>query len=371
MNTPAIALAHRDRAIPIHRLRTLFGGVGFLLWVGALGTVCWTIQYVLASAPTVGFAQALRQSLPVLELNLTVTMLPAPICALLLNLAPHSGLRRTAHYALAVTVCLVWCLCHEPDGSINGHWLDAVVQHRQLLADACDAAASLTVLLIAFGYYRTAANASDVLSRADVDAERLNNELQSARLQLLQAQIEPHFLLNTIANVRTLARLQPGAATDLIDNLGRYFAAALPHIRESEACLCDEMRLADAYLSIYRVRMGIRLSYAIDLPPELEPVRVPTMILLTLVENAVKHGIAPTVEGGFIRISATCEQTVLQLKVADSGCGLKPGQGTGSGLANCRARLRLRYGSGATLHLEGAEPRGVIATVRIPIARPI
>ncbi len=369
MNTSAIALPRRYRAIPIDRLRSLFGGMGFLLWVAAMGSVCWTIQYVLVRAPIAGLAQALRQALPVLELNLTVTMLPAPISAVLLNLAPPSGLRRIAHYALAVSVCLVWCLCHESNGIINEHWLDAVLNHRQSMADACDAAASLTVLFIAFGYYRTAANASDVLSRAHVDAARLNNELQSARLQLLQAQIEPHFLLNTIANVRTLARLQPSAAIDLIDNLGRYFAAALPHIRESEGCLCDEMRLADAYLAIYRVRMGKRLSYAIDLPPELAPVRVPTMILLTLVENAVKHGITPAVEGGFIRVSATRVQSVLQLKVADSGCGLKPGQGAGSGLANCRSRLRLRYGNRATLHLERADPRGVIATVRIPIER--
>ncbi len=369
MNAPTITLPHRYRAIPIERLRSLFGGMGFLLAVAAMGTVCWTVQYVLVRAPAAGIAQALRQALPVLELNLTTTMLPAPICAVLLNLAPPSGLRRLAHYALAVIVCLVWCLCHDPNGMINEHWLDAVVHDRPLLADACDAAASLTVLLIAFGYYRTAANASDVLSRTHVDAARLDNELQSARLQLLQAQIEPHFLLNTIANVRTLARLQPAAATGFIDNLGRYFAAALPHIRESEACLGDEMRLADAYLAIYRVRMGTRLSYAIDLPPELAPVRVPTMILLTLVENAVKHGITPAVEGGFIRVSAACEQSVLQLKVADSGCGLKPGLGAGSGLANCRSRLRLRYGSPATLHLERAEPRGVIATVRIPMAR--
>ncbi len=344
--------------------------MGFLLWLAALVTIGWTTQYVISSAPTAGLAQALRQALPVLELNLIVTVLPAPVVAALLNLAPASGLRRIALYALAVAVYLVWCLCHEPNGVINGRWIDDILHHREMLADVCDSAAALTLTVIAFGYYRTAASASDVLARAGIDAARLDNELQSARLQLLQAQIEPHFLLNTIANVRTLARHQPAAATDLIDNLGRYFAAALPHIRESEARLCDEMRLVDAYLAIYRVRMGTRLSYAVDLPPELAPVRVPTMILLTLVENAVKHGITPAVEGGFIRVSATCDQSVLQLKVADSGCGLKRGHGAGSGLANCRTRLRLRYGEQATLQLERAEPRGVMATVRIPIARP-
>lgn len=369
MNTSAIALPHWQRAVRFGRVRSLFGGLGFLFSVCAFATLQWTIEYVLASAPTIGLAQALLGAGLVFKLNLMITVPPQPIVVALINLAPPSGLRRYALYCLIVVSTVLWCIYLEPHGAFSGEWTDGVLHHGRWLAGILDSATALMLLTISLGYFRTAANASDVLARARVDEARLDSELQSARLQLLQAQIEPHFLLNAIANVRTLARLQPEAAVDLIDNLGRYFSAALPHIREGEARLSDEMRLVDAYLAIYRVRMGTRLSYELDLPPDLAPVRVPTMILLTLVENAVKHGITPAVEGGFIRVTAARDGSALELKVADSGCGLKPGQGGGSGLVNSRTRLRLQYGEQATLQLERAEPRGVIATVRIPLQR--
>jgi len=366
MNTPAIALPRYHKTIQTVRLRGLFAGLNFLLWVAAFVTVGWTIQYLLLSVPAIGLARSMRHLNQVIELDLMTTLLPMPFVAALLNRAPSAGAWRYALYALTVVASILWCVYLEPNGVFSGEWSDGILHHREWLAGLFDSAASVTLLVVAFGYYRTAASASDVLSRAQIDAARLDSELQSARLQLLQAQIEPHFLLNTIANVRTLARLQPSGAMDLIEHLERYFSAALPHIRESDAPLSDETRLVEAYLAIYRVRMGARLSYEVVLPPALAPVSVPTMILLTLVENAIKHGIAPAIEGGFIRVSAGWDNAMLELKVADSGCGLKPSLGTGSGLANCCTRLRLRYGERATLRLDRAEPRGVIATVHIP-----
>jgi LytS/YehU family sensor histidine kinase len=129
-----------------------------------------------------------------------------------------------------------------------------------------------------------------------------------------------------------------------MDHLMQYFAAALPRMRQEEAALADEMQLIDAYLAIYQVRMGARLNYEVSLPHELAAVRVPTMILLTLVENAIKHGVNPTVEGGLIRVSAARVQSTLVLKVSDSGAGLEAPQGYGSGLSNTCTRLRMRYG---------------------------
>jgi LytS/YehU family sensor histidine kinase len=185
----------------------------------------------------------------------------------------------------------------------------------------------------------------------------------------LRSQIEPHFLFNTLANIRTLAHIDRAAAVEMLDNLMRYLTAALPKLRQDHSPLAEEMQLLDAYLSIFRVRMGTRLSYAIDLPPELAQLRVPTMMLLTLVENALKHGINPIVEGGFIRVSAARSGSALILKVADSGHGIsdQQGHGTGTGLSNVRLRLMMQYGHAARLSLAHAEPRGVVAAISLPI----
>jgi LytS/YehU family sensor histidine kinase len=152
----------------------------------------------------------------------------------------------------------------------------------------------------------------------------------------------------------------------MIDNLVRYLGEALPRLRQDESALGDELRLVDAYLRIHQVRMGARLEYEITDPGDLAGERVPTMMLLTLVENALKHGINPLVEGGFIRVSATCERATLVLKVADSGRGLTTEHGHGAGLANVRLRLTMLYGERAILSLARAQSRGVVATVSIP-----
>ena len=200
-----------------------------------------------------------------------------------------------------------------------------------------------------------------------IQSETLDAEVKQARLQLLRAQVEPHFLFNTLATVRTLARIDRPAAVDMIDNLMRYLAEALPRLRQDESALGEELRLIEAYLRIDQVRMGTRLAYEVPNPGDLATERIPTMLLLTLVENALKHGINPAVEGGFIRVSAMRERSTLVLKVADSGRGLTTEQGHGMGLANVRLRLMMLYGGKAVLSLARAESRGVVATVSIPL----
>jgi LytS/YehU family sensor histidine kinase len=222
------------------------------------------------------------------------------------------------------------------------------------------------LLLWAFSYYRAASQASDRLARAQIDAASRDAELKQARLQLLKAQIEPHFLFNTLATIHALARTERPAAIELIDNFMQYVSAALPKLRHEETTLADEMQLIDAYLAIYQVRMGRRLSYEIPPVQQLPALRIPPMILLTLVENALKHGVNPTIAGGFIRVSVTRERSTLVVRVADSGQGMQAQQGHGTGLANVRMRLMMRYGDKASLSLAPAEPRGVVATVRIP-----
>jgi len=221
----------------------------------------------------------------------------------------------------------------------------------------------LVVLVVIF-----AAREFRIRRAGELQAAELAAQLSEARLHYLTSQIEPHFLFNTLATIRTLARIDLPAAIDMIDNLMRYLYEALPKLRQEDSSLADELQLIDAYLRIHQIRMGTRLSYELLVPQELVSERIPTMILLTLVENAVKHGINPAVEGGSIRVSASREHQALVLKVADSGQGLAATDGHGLGLANIRRRLAMLYGDEAILSLARLASRGTVATVSIPMA---
>ncbi len=194
----------------------------------------------------------------------------------------------------------------------------------------------------------------------------LQVEATQARLQLLQAQIEPHFLFNSFANVRRLLRTDTAAASGLLLDLLRYLGEALPRLRDSTSTLGREVNLTHAFLSVHAVRMGQRLCFDFDVPAELAARSVPPMSLLTLVENALKHGLQPLAEGGSIHISARTLDGALTLTVADDGQGMGDACGHGTGLANLRAQLKAIYGSAASLSLRVNEPRGVTATVALP-----
>jgi len=152
----------------------------------------------------------------------------------------------------------------------------------------------------------------------------------------------------------------------MLGQLSRYLRAALPKIRESDTTLADEIELVSAYLGVQAIRMGERLQVVIRVPPALLGATVPSMMLATLVENAIKHGIAPLTEGGSIVVTASRRGESLLLSVADTGKGFDAGSGTGVGLANIRARLSALYGTAASLRLETNSPRGFIATVVLP-----
>jgi LytS/YehU family sensor histidine kinase len=209
---------------------------------------------------------------------------------------------------------------------------------------------------------------AEAANAAKLDRARLDRQMEEARLQVLQAQIEPHFPFNTLATVRRLYQTEPAAAVAMLDNLMRYFAVPLPQMRATESTLVREASLAEAYLNIQRIRMGRRLAFAIEIPDSLRDAQFPPVMLLTLVENAIKHGISPLPEGGFIRISAQIAETSLQVQVADSGQGFAKTSGAGTGLANTRARLTAMYGPRARLSLGLNRPRGVTATLSLPYA---
>jgi LytS/YehU family sensor histidine kinase len=203
------------------------------------------------------------------------------------------------------------------------------------------------------------------------DVTRLTLEQQRVELQLqvLQSQIEPHFLFNTLATIRRLHQTDPARGRETLAGFIHYLRCALPEMRASETTLGREVDLIAAYLDVLRVRMGRRLDFSIDVAPGLRDYRIPPLSLATLVENAVKHGLGSLPEGGKLAIGASLEGGSLVLRVADTGTGLTASHGTGMGLTNLRVRLRSLYGEAGTLVLSSNEPRGLAATLRIP-ARP-
>ena len=196
----------------------------------------------------------------------------------------------------------------------------------------------------------------------------LENQMIEARITMMEAQIEPHFLFNTLATLKRLYRTEPVAGARMVSRLIEYLRAALPQIRHGIPTLAAEIDLVRAYLEILKIRMGPRLAFTIDAPPAALSIPFPAMVLLTLVENAVKHGLYQLPDGGRIDIRVIDSADKIAVEVRDNGVGLQAGAGTsgsGIGLANIRARLGALYGSAATLVLVQGVPTGVVACVEI------
>lgn len=213
---------------------------------------------------------------------------------------------------------------------------------------------------------RRAASEAAALASGGAALAREERELQ---LRLLQAQIEPHFLFNTLANVRRLYRLHPDQGAQMMDSLKRYLQAALPSLRRADATLADELALVRSYLELLRMRMGERLVYTIDVDAGLGATPFPPMVVVTLVENAIKHGLEPSEHGGRIDVSARRLGGVLEVSVRDDGVGLNAysTHGSGVGLVNVRRQLTGRYGRAARLQMQPQSP-GFCATIEIPLA---
>ncbi|MBU6437034.1 MAG: histidine kinase [Betaproteobacteria bacterium] len=228
---------------------------------------------------------------------------------------------------------------------------------------------STILKLMAGSQYRARVAAYRATQRAE--GEALQRQLSEAQLKAMQAQVEPHFLFNTLASVDYLIETNPSRASTMQKNLINYLRAALPQMREASTTLGREVKLATSYLEILKVRMEERLSYQVDVPEGLSGADFPPMMLQTLVENAIKHGLEPKAEGGSITITARVDGPLLRVSVADTGVGLSatgaaPTRGTGLGLSNIRDRLNMLYPNKARLVLEANQPSGTLVTIEIP-----
>ncbi len=204
------------------------------------------------------------------------------------------------------------------------------------------------------------------LKRKEAEYHRMSQQVTEAKLSALQAQVEPHFLYNTLASVQALTEVDPQQANAMTGHLINYLRNALPKMRESVSTVGQEVELVRAYLNILQMRMGKRLSFTIDVPPELMEAPFPPLMLPSLVENAIKHGLEPQREGGEVVISAALVDGKIVMKVADTGRGFADTPGTGVGLTNIRERLAALYGEAARLTLVAQEPRGVVASIEVP-----
>jgi signal transduction histidine kinase len=225
--------------------------------------------------------------------------------------------------------------------------------------------------LVAAAWYfmRRADLRESALRDVELARRRLDAGMLEARLRMLQAQIEPHFLFNTLAHLKRLYRTDPALGRLMLDRLCAYLRSALPQMRRQDSTLGREIDLACAYLDVQRIRMGRRLAIEVSVAPPLRAHPFPPTMLISLIENAIKHGLGPLPEGGIIGIEAHVQGETLRVTVADTGGGFAKSRGTGVGLANIRARLAAIFGPSAQVTLAANLPRGVAATIVIPLER--
>jgi sensor histidine kinase YesM len=298
----------------------------------------------------------------------SVLLLVTPMLVIIIatgNLGPQRGAQRIA--ALGVAVVVSACIgtlfriafTYWRTGDDVSDMLHYVWPRYALLGG---------MLTLVRELARREAASIEAMQRAEIDRADFEREMAEARLQVLQAQIEPHFLFNTLANVRRLYDKERAAGARMLENLMRYLEVALPRMRQNESTLGGDAGLVEAFLRVQQIRMGQRLAFSIDIPERLRANTVPPMMLLTLVENAIKHGLNPSPDGGLIRIVARDEGGQMTLSVADTGVGFTPGSGAGTGLSNLRARLAAQFGERGSLALENNALGGVTATIALPLA---
>lgn len=252
---------------------------------------------------------------------------------------------------------------------------------HEIVAFALDISRDLLILFIASGGLALSAYFSEQRRWAEhrrrLELERLSVQKSEADLKLtvLQAQVEPHFLFNTLASVRSLVTTDPKRAAQTIDALAEHLRATLPKLRSdtgrSQSTLREQFAICASYLDLMKIRLGDRLHFELELPPMLGELPFPPLLLISLVENAIKHGAEPKPAATVVRLTARefseGEHRLLEVLVEDDGAGLKMGMGEGTGLANIRAQLLTRFGARALLDLAQREGGGVRARLVIPV----
>lgn len=345
---------------------------GFLIalkgWRGWLATLvmfavfslCGAVLHMLAS--DVSWAGALLAA-NLLGLALVFVLLGAWFNYRRLVRRKFRTLLAVVLYSLLATIGLsggvLWISDQAPD----------VVMQKlpRMLGSILGTGLVIALPLIAISMYRNRQHeALTAQLQQDAERDRMARELAESQLRLLRAQIEPHFLFNTLGAVQQLAQHGAPRAAELTAHLIAFLRASLGEMRTEQVRLDTEFGLVESYLQVMQCRLGQRLRFSLELAPELAALQIPSMILLTLAENAIKHGIEPSLRGGEVTLSAAVEHGAVRLRVRDSGVGMGAEAGAGTGLDNLRRRIQLAYGEAATLALHDADP-GLIADLTLPL----
>ncbi len=214
------------------------------------------------------------------------------------------------------------------------------------------------------------ADAEAQMATAAAERESMQRQLSEARMQTMQAQVEPHFLFNTLASVEHLIETNPPRASAMQRSLIQYLRAVLPQMRDNALVtnLGREADMVTAYLNLLKMRMEERLTVDMQIPEGLRSAAFPPMMLQSMVENAIKHGLECKPEGGTLKVHAEVVDSKLRVTVTDDGVGfgVMPSNGTGLGLSNIRERLKLLHGEAGQLHIGANSPSGVIAMIEVP-----
>ncbi len=295
------------------------------------------------------------------------------IVAATLSVALLGGL----HLALPLRLQAAALACAITIGAVAGEGLLMIID-PQAAASGPAALASRVVrwmaiagiASIAYFYWRRGIAAAAGLRHVERRQARAQKTAAAAKLTALRRQIEPHFLFNTLATIRQLYQSGPVGGGRLLSHLLTFMRATLASSEDTFSTLGREADLAEAYLQVFSERMSGRLVVRVEIADHLRDLAFPPLTLATLVENAIKHGISPSPEGGTILIRAVPDGDRLTVEVADTGVGFSGESGTGTGLANVRARLTTLYGPTAACRIASNEPRGVVASLHIPWAGP-
>ena len=273
------------------------------------------------------------------------------------------GLQRWAVLGLALpfSIALGLTLGFELTGV--GSWSDSYVWQTMLIGLFFGIIASITYLLV-----ERIGKLNDAVRQRQLQAVEQDKREMEAQLKMLQAQIEPHFLFNTLANVSSLIDSDAALSKRLLERLNDWLRVALTRARSDSSTLGDELDMLDNYLQILKIRFGERLRWQIGVDEAARRSVFPPMLLQPLVENAVRHGIEPKLGGGEILIRADVMRGKLRIEVSDSGAGLSgDADAGGAGLANVRARLAALFGTAGHLTLQDNPDGGVTATLELPL----
>ncbi|MBW2616243.1 MAG: histidine kinase [Deltaproteobacteria bacterium] len=265
-------------------------------------------------------------------------------------------------------------------GSVVGHLLGSIFsgmnpfiafyERPGHIVQAILMAVLFGTIITHFFFSREKISATEALVQEE-KIKRLTSEKKAAEtnLRLLQAQIEPHFLFNTLSNILSLLDTDLEKGKSMLVDLNHYLRTSLSKTRSHITTLGQELEMLQAYLNIYKIRMGNRLQYSVDVPDRLKDLPFPPMLVQPLIENAIKHGLEPKIEGGEILIKAEMERDTLRLEIADTGLGFNEGSIPNTGLTNIRERLQTLYDDNkGRLLLEENQPSGLKAIIEVPIA---